>query len=644
MATKGRILLFTSYREVAALFLCLFSGHGYQIELVESEHLHLEKSTGDSREVFLMDGAMPSDKSFSLIKKIRHGGFGRAFENAPVVLFDSHPMDHRKAELAFVNGYYPFPFTVERILEGVKTLVGDSQIEERPTRSFLLERQCVPMLFSWAHQFKLSGTFRFTRQDITREAFLDQGMISGARSTLSSDRFGNVLIAAGRISENQLNEALISSEKNKRMIGQELIERGLIKPEDLDHFLSEQFSDILESIFHWDKYEFSYVLDQEQTEAERPSLHPFRVIYGGMKGGFDNRSLDQIVTLNGEYLIPNLDSSFRLGQMPLSDDEIGIIRKLDGLRTVSEIVQDSGMEKESARVLLAALLASALLRLSKEPATQPILLEEQKGQDEIRAAFDESFFENAPVILGNNEPPPITSEQLKKEFREVEPEKYSWKTFGRDPQTGKRSFKTFVSDFKEWSVGKEDSLRFLVLAFFLLLFFSIAISMYSIYSKPVPKIKGASIIDTNELKMSPKFTAGLDMYINGIEKMKSDNIEDVKEAIAMFEQALFVNPQSAETKEALADAKAKLAKLESGAQDGSIGGAIGAPMKVDSAAILEEEAVMTEIEEKLAADKPAVPEVAPAAPVAAAPSAPDKTEAKTDEAAEKVTDTPATGQ
>jgi hypothetical protein len=127
----------------------------------------------------------------------------------------------------------------------------------------------------------LSGRLRFTQNKIRRDIYFRKGDIIFAHSSLPEERFGEMLIKLGKITQEEFNSVVREVAEGRRL-GDTLVERGIITTMDLYVGLNYQVQHILYSVFDWDDglYEFEEDIRSVQHEISVRVSTPNLVLRG----------------------------------------------------------------------------------------------------------------------------------------------------------------------------------------------------------------------------------------------------------------------------------------------------------------------------------------------------------------------------
>ena len=121
-------------------------------------------------------------------------------------------------------------------------------------------------------QGKSTGTLTMRRDGVAKCIYVKDGQIVFATSSEVHDRLGEILVKAGKLSQEHLSHALKLYQKNAgiKKIGAILVENGLVAPKELFNGLKIQVKDIICSLFMWEKgdYQFEERLPQDLIQLQ----------------------------------------------------------------------------------------------------------------------------------------------------------------------------------------------------------------------------------------------------------------------------------------------------------------------------------------------------------------------------------------
>jgi hypothetical protein len=109
-------------------------------------------------------------------------------------------------------------------------------------------------------QRKATGTLTVRRDGIVKSIYIKDGQIVFATSSEPHDRLGEILVKAGKISQENMDYALKLYNKSAglKKLGAILVENGLVAPKELFSGLKLQVKDIIFSLFLWRQGDYQF--------------------------------------------------------------------------------------------------------------------------------------------------------------------------------------------------------------------------------------------------------------------------------------------------------------------------------------------------------------------------------------------------
>ncbi|HLF92029.1 MAG TPA: DUF4388 domain-containing protein, partial [Planctomycetota bacterium] len=187
-------------------------------------------------------------------------------------------------------------------------------------------------------------------------------------------RIGDILVRAGRVSEESLQEALENSKIQKKMLGEVLVESGYVTDGEIQQIVREQIEEEIYDLFLWKRANFEFV-EGPASEGLKDVDAPVTKLTFDVNGLLLEavRRADEWVLINQK--LPSLDSIFAWSstQARAEEDQSSadsakrVYRFVDGQTSVSEIVENTGAPKFEACKILLDLAGRERVRLLEVP-------------------------------------------------------------------------------------------------------------------------------------------------------------------------------------------------------------------------------------------------------------------------------------
>jgi hypothetical protein len=242
----------------------------------------------------------------------------------------------------------------------------------RPGESGRLRDQPVPELLWRLHVAGRTGCLRLHKGAIEKCLWLSDGRPVFARSNEAGDRLTDRLLARGLLSRAQYDQAqeLLTKSTGKR-VGQLLLEAGLIRERELHESLSEQILRMVESMVSWT--DGTWTFESESAVAEPVTLdRPAEaIIMGAARHRLSPRRLWDAI--GDRDLCPTLDPEDRspdgraglAALLCLDPSEAGWLTRLDGARTLGELLDGFDVDEHELLALVYTLRLIGRLRMER---------------------------------------------------------------------------------------------------------------------------------------------------------------------------------------------------------------------------------------------------------------------------------------
>jgi tetratricopeptide (TPR) repeat protein len=223
---------------------------------------------------------------------------------------------------------------------------------------------------------RLSGDLQVRSGKVVKTLFFDRGRLVFAASNLKKDRLGESLIAIGRITDEQFNQAaaLMKGDRKQRF-GEALVAAGVMDKDELGRSVAKQVKRIAMSLFELP--EGAAVFEERKCSIPfeyMVSLSLHRILYVGIKSMANK---DLIMTALG-----NLDRwvclatvpPFSFGIRKCSAEEREIIEEASRKVTLRRLAWASGgLPLSRLRAVYSLVAAGVLESADTHPDAQPIV-------------------------------------------------------------------------------------------------------------------------------------------------------------------------------------------------------------------------------------------------------------------------------
>lgn len=250
----------------------------------------------------------------------------------------------------------------------------------------------LPDIFQLIGLQRKTGLLQLNNEQESVTIAFESGMVVNAESASKrlEDRLGNVLVKQGKISREQLEDALQTQRATLQRLGHVVVSQNLITPADLREALQVQVSQIVFKVFRWREGDYHFA-PADQVDYDRDNFAPMSADFILMEG---IRMVDEWPII--EKKIPSLDIVFRSAVDPalievsteagdagdakraaaaskirLTPEEERIYRRVDGTRSVQGIIDATGLgEFDVCRTLFDLLNRSIVAPVGRAEAPE----------------------------------------------------------------------------------------------------------------------------------------------------------------------------------------------------------------------------------------------------------------------------------
>jgi CheY-like chemotaxis protein len=197
----------------------------------------------------------------------------------------------------------------------------------------------LPDLVTAFYLAQQTGELTLQKGKVKKTLYFEKGRPCFAISNLVTDRFGPFLVRVGKISAAQLELCEAAADKTGRRTGDVLCEMGLLKETEKLYYVAQQVKAIVYSVFGWEQGEYRmHFTDRAAAESIKIDLRPAHLITRGVKKLYKPERLYRLLSAD-ERLAPSRQPPFGLDEVELERWEAELLPRVDGTRTVAELVQ-----------------------------------------------------------------------------------------------------------------------------------------------------------------------------------------------------------------------------------------------------------------------------------------------------------------
>ncbi len=212
-----------------------------------------------------------------------------------------------------------------------------------------------------------TSVLQLVRKPVAKQIFLVDGGPVECHSNLAHETFGRFLRSEGQLSEDDHHSVLAESLSREIPLGEVLIERGLLSPQETYKNLQKNLARKLLDGFTWDRGEFELVDDRETAEVT-VKINALQLILTGVLKLTPQAEISAgVARLREEPVSLDPHPDLEGGQLRLSGHSQRIVEALDsqplGLEELTSLISLPGEEVD--RIIYALALLGRVLPASE---------------------------------------------------------------------------------------------------------------------------------------------------------------------------------------------------------------------------------------------------------------------------------------
>ncbi|MBM4279778.1 MAG: response regulator [Deltaproteobacteria bacterium] len=287
---------------------------------------------------------------------------------------------------------------------------GQSLPAERTVRGNLKNKR-FPEVLAQMYRWKATGALLVRRGRIKKIVYVKDGYPVFVKSNLMSECLGRVLVREKMISEDECERSLVIAKSpagGGRQQGTVLIEMGALSPHNLVFALQLQLEQKLFDVFAWPDgdYQFSARIELP-AQSVQLDMTLVTIVSEGVRRKFTDTQLqDLLEPFLDAFVGPHPEPGMRVEDLPLELDERALVDRIDGRRTLRDLVAHGGMPPRAARQLLYALIAAEIVLPSMRPARSGARGDERPSTPPAASSSSASMAALPPSPLATRTTPP----------------------------------------------------------------------------------------------------------------------------------------------------------------------------------------------------------------------------------------------
>ncbi len=201
----------------------------------------------------------------------------------------------------------------------------------------MLRTMSITELLTWISTNKKSGVLEIERRKICRRVQFSEGRVAASSSDDPPSRFGQFLLSNGKITEEQLREALTRQATGSKNLGTILREMGVLSEAEERRQIAAKAEETVYSLFDWSDAAFRFDEDAHPDPYSIDvDLSVEDIIFKGMQRREELESIRKIFDSSGLVLRRTVKSV--PPEVKNSTRAMRILGSIDGERTLAELL------------------------------------------------------------------------------------------------------------------------------------------------------------------------------------------------------------------------------------------------------------------------------------------------------------------
>ena len=238
---------------------------------------------------------------------------------------------------------------------------------------------------------KKTGCLSVTDRTNLGNIYFDKGWICYASIVNRRDRLGDMLVKSGKITHEQLEQAIEQQTKERQnKLGRLLLESGAITEADLERCVQIQVEEAVYYLFTWTQGSFRFDADvKPEGEDTILSINPESLLLEGARR-VDEWSLIEKKVHSFDCIFALEEARLSAADVQLTPEQELIVKFLNGERDVTELMEESGLgEFDTGKALYGLITAGFVHRTSARSRgpSEPAVATRIKEHTNLGVAF-----------------------------------------------------------------------------------------------------------------------------------------------------------------------------------------------------------------------------------------------------------------
>jgi Domain of unknown function (DUF4388) len=228
-----------------------------------------------------------------------------------------------------------------------------------------LSQGVIPVVLGRLYVERRSGLLHLTRGEERRSARFRKGHVVNADTSAAEDHMGEVLVRNGLLSPADLQRASGRVLKERKRLGLVLQELKILDEHLLEDALALHVREVLRKAFAWNDGEYSFEEAQKPDAAflEDATLRVFtgELILEAARSVRECAAVRQALGEPDRLVVLSTDPVLRFQQITLNAAENEVLARVDGTRTLRQLVTAASLPPEETERSLLGLMCLGMV-------------------------------------------------------------------------------------------------------------------------------------------------------------------------------------------------------------------------------------------------------------------------------------------
>jgi hypothetical protein len=230
-----------------------------------------------------------------------------------------------------------------------------------------LSKTALPEVLFTIDRFQVPGVIEASHGETLKRVFIKEGSVIHATSSDLEDSLGTFLFRQGNLSEEVYRVIMRDRRKQNKRLGETLVEKGILSPQEVYEAIREQLKAIVWSLFYWTEGQVAFSIGEFKDPDMMRILLPMRqVILNGIKQAPNAKALVSRLGRKETVYTPSYTLE-DVVELALEAEDYQLLQLVDGKRSLYEICS-SGPRNPSENAKL--MYAFRVLQLARPPADE----------------------------------------------------------------------------------------------------------------------------------------------------------------------------------------------------------------------------------------------------------------------------------